>query len=579
LSKVPKHIESIRELRRWRTALEAAGDLAYEWDLATGMVRWIGDPSGFFGSEAEAPRSGEDLNRRLHPEDIERRMRRLGDHIAGLADYDCDFRLRGADGEYVWVQDRGSMRISPSGTPLAFAAALRKISGHKQREAELERRAARDELTGLDNLAGFKAELAEAIHDAARLERSGACIVFGVDGLQMINRAFGYAAGQHALVQTSACIAERAPEGVFLARLGDDRFGAILSGTSSEAAAFAEDVLSNLRSATPRYQGEPLHFTLSAGIMVFPAEGQGAIDILGAAEAALSDAKSAGRDRALFFDAASTHGEVCKASMETGAQIRLALEEDRLRLAYQPIVEAGSGEIRYHEGLLRMVLPDGRVAAAGEFITVAERVGLIRAIDRGVMELAVAELIAYPEVRLSINLSGLTATDGAWLDALSRELRDRRDVAERLIVEITETAAMHDLTQIAEMVDAVRALGCKVALDDFGAGFTTFRHLRSLTIDIVKIDRSFVSGAWRSEESRVFLQTLLGLAKTFGMEVVAEGVEDAEDEEFLIAEGFDCLQGWHIGRPQLEPAWRLAPQDQPVKPSEVVETVGGGYGA
>ena len=579
MSRVPKHIESIRELRRWRTALEASGDLAYEWDLATGMVRWIGDPSSFFGSDAEAPRSGEEFNRCLHPEDLERRMRRLGDHIAGLADYDCDFRLRSADGDYVWVQDRGSMRVSPSGTPLAFAAALRKISGHKQREAELERRAARDELTGLDNLAGFKAELAEAIHDASRLERSGACIVFGVDGLQMINRAFGYAAGQHVLVRTSACISERAPKGAFLARLGDDRFGAILQGSPAAAAAFAEDVLTCLRSATPRFEGEPLHFTVSAGIMAFPAGDQGAIDIIGGAEAALSDAKSAGHDRVLFFDADSTHGEICKASMETGAQIRLALEEGRLRLAYQPIVDAGSGEARYYEGLLRMLLPDGRVVAAGEFITVAERFGLIRAIDRGVMELAIAELIAHPEVRISINLSGLTATDPVWLDGLTAQLQDRRDVAERLIVEITETAAMHDLTQIGAVVDSIRALGCKVALDDFGAGFTTFRHLRSLAVDIVKIDRSFVSGAWRSDESRIFLQTLLGLAKTFGMEAVAEGVEDQRDAEFLTAEGFDCLQGWHIGRPALEPDWRTAPRNQPVKPTQVTDAARSGTSA
>ena len=207
----------------------------------------------------------------------------------------------------------------------------------------------------------------------------------------------------------------------------------------------------------------------------------------------------------------------------------------------------------------------------------AERFGLIRAIDRGVMELAIADLIAHPGLRLSINLSGLTATDPAWLGALESQLRDRRDVAERLIVEITETAAMHDLSQIAAVVDAIKALGCRVALDDFGAGFTSFRHLRSLAVDIVKIDRSFVSGAWRCEESRVFLQTLLGLAKTFGMEAVAEGVEDAEDAVFLTAEGFDCLQGWHIGRPALEPDWRCAAEDRMDEASETAGRARSGY--
>ncbi len=575
MSKVPRHIESIRELRRWRMALEASGDLAYEWDLATGLIRWIGDPAGFFGSISEAPRSGEELNQRLHPDDLQRRMRRLGDHIAGLSNYDCDYRLCGPDGEYVWVQDRGSMRVSPSGTPLAFAAALRQISGHKRREAELERLVAKDELTGLPNLSGFKTALEERIAAAARSGAPAACVIFGVDGLQMINRAYGFATGQHVLLSTSTSIAEQAGEDAFLARLGDDRFGVVFPGEVGAAVNFAEDVLSKLRSATQRLNGEPLHFTVSAGIMPFAQSDLRESDVRGAAEAALSDAKSGGRDRVLVYDAESAHGEICKASLETGAQIRLALEERRLRLAYQPIVDAKSGEVRYYEGLLRMECSDGRIAVAGEFITVAERLGLIRAIDRGVMELAILDLIAHPEIKISINLSGLTATDGDWLDALTRQLRERPDVASRLIVEITETAAMHDLTQISTMVDKVRELGCRVALDDFGAGFTSFRHLRALAVDIVKIDRSFVSGAWRSQESRVFLQTLLSLAKTFNMESVAEGVEDVEDANFLITEGFDCLQGWHIGRPQLDPDWRRESAVHRVKAPEAMTRLRG----
>lgn len=568
MSKVPKHIESIRELRRWRTALEASGDLAYEWDLATGMIRWVGDPANFFGEESGAPQTGEALNNRLHPDDVERRMRRLGDHISGMADYDCDFRLRGTNGEYIWVQDRGSMRLSPNGTPLTFAASLRQIAGQKRREAELEKLVARDELTGLANLSGFLATLSELLQRADRRDSAGACVVFGVDGLQMINRGFGFAAGQRALLDTCAGIQQQIPADAFLARLGDDRFGVIITGEAEEARVYAESVLRCLRSETSRHLDKPLHFTVSAGIAVFPGEEVDAMQILGTAEAALADAKSAGRDRVVVYDGITAEDEDCKASLETGAEIRLALEEGRLRLAYQAVMDADGETVRYYEGLLRMVCSDGRIAVAGEFITVAERFGLIRAIDRGVMELAVADLIAHPEVRISINLSGVTTTDNQWLDALTRQVRGRRDVAERLIIEITETAAMHDLTQIGMVVDAIRELGCKVALDDFGAGFTTFRHLRSLAVDIVKIDRSFVSGAWRNEQSRVFLQTLLSLSKTFGLESVAEGVEEAEDAEFLAAEGFDCLQGWYFGRPELEPEWRQSSSQTPVRPSE-----------
>jgi diguanylate cyclase (GGDEF)-like protein len=469
------------------------------------------------------------------------------------------------------------MRVSPSGTPLTFAASLRQIAGQKRREAELEKLVARDELTGLANLSGFLTTLTERLERFDRRDAWGACIVFGVDGLQMINRGFGFAAGQHVLLNTSTCIRKQAPSDAFLARLGDDRFGVVLAGDSGEAKAYAEAVLRCLRSATTRYQDKPLHFTVSAGISAFPGESVEATQVLGAAEAALADAKSAGRDRVMVYDATSEEHENCKASLETGAEIRLALEEGRLRLAYQPVIAADGKEVRYYEGLLRMVYPDGRIAAAGEFITVAERFGLIRAIDRGVMELAIAELAAHPEIHISINLSGVTATDHEWLECLTRHLKAQPEIAKRLIVEITETAAMHDLTQISNVVDSIRELGCRVALDDFGAGFTTFRHLRSLSVDIVKIDRSFVSGAWRNEQSRVFLQTLLSLSKSFGLESVAEGVEEAADAEFLAAEGFDCLQGWYFGRPQLDPEWRKSPADAPVKPSEKADSLRGEF--
>jgi EAL domain-containing protein (putative c-di-GMP-specific phosphodiesterase class I) len=245
--------------------------------------------------------------------------------------------------------------------------------------------------------------------------------------------------------------------------------------------------------------------------------------------------------------------------MGIGEEVQQALREDRLMLAFQPVVDATGHRTRWYECLLRMRDRAGELVPAGKFIPVVEQLGLMRAIDRHVLDLAIADLAAHPDVTLALNISGLTAADRSWLRALVAHLRGRPEVARRLIVEITETAALHDIEDTARFVAAVRELGCRVAIDDFGAGYTTFRHLKALTVDIVKIDGSFIRHICDSPEDQLFVRNLLSLARAFSLETVAECVEDAPAASFLAAEGLDFLQGWHFGKPEIEPDWRTAP--------------------
>jgi len=176
----------------------------------------------------------------------------------------------------------------------------------------------------------------------------------------------------------------------------------------------------------------------------------------------------------------------------------------------QPIVAAGTREVDHYECLLRLRREDGSLMAAGAFIPVVERTSLMRAIDRRALELAIAELHAVPEIKLAINISGLTAVDRGWLRLLSSLLRGKPELAQRLIVEITETVALQDIEETAHFVNAVRDLGCRVALDDFGAGYTSFRYLKVLSISCVKIDGSFVRGLTDNIDNQLFIRTLLG---------------------------------------------------------------------
>jgi EAL domain-containing protein (putative c-di-GMP-specific phosphodiesterase class I) len=242
-----------------------------------------------------------------------------------------------------------------------------------------------------------------------------------------------------------------------------------------------------------------------------------------------------------------------------GETVRDALSQNRLLFAFQPVVCAASGRIDYFECLLRMREVDDRLVTCGEFIAAIEQIGLIGLIDRFVLERAFAELAAHPGVRLGFNVSGLTACDRPWLRSLMSLLRRQPELAHRVVVEITETAALGDLDESARFVETLRHAGCRVALDDFGAGHTSLRHLQVLAVDTIKIDGSFVRSLADCRENRVILRHLLGLTRGFGLSTIAECVETAEEAALLREEGVGFLQGFHLGRPTIERPWRARP--------------------
>ncbi|MFD1380707.1 EAL domain-containing protein [Fodinicurvata halophila] len=193
---------------------------------------------------------------------------------------------------------------------------------------------------------------------------------------------------------------------------------------------------------------------------------------------------------------------------------------------------------------------------AAKFIPAAEQLGLMRLLDLHVLNLVLADLERYPGITLALNISALTTGDHDRLRSLIRRLHGRPQVARRLIVEITETAALLDVRETAKFVAQVRELGCRVALDDFGAGYSTFHHLKALTVDLVKIDRSFIRDITHSPENQLFLRNLLSLARAFKLETLAEGAEQQEEAAYLAQEGLDMIQGFYFGMPEVAPEWR-----------------------
>jgi EAL domain-containing protein (putative c-di-GMP-specific phosphodiesterase class I) len=232
-----------------------------------------------------------------------------------------------------------------------------------------------------------------------------------------------------------------------------------------------------------------------------------------------------------------------------------ALNERRIALAFEPVVEANSRKIAFYECLMRVQRADGGIAHAHEIIPVAERVGLIRMLDHRMLELVVNELAAVPGLHASVNVSPASAVDPDWWLGLGAMLRANRGAAERLIIEITETAAIQDVDDARGFVTRVKDLGCRIAIDDFGAGHTSFRTLRKLGVDIVKIDGAFVQNLMKSSDDRAFVQTLVDLAGRLGLKTVAEWVQDEEAAKVLSDWGCDYLQGALIGLASNERPW------------------------
>ena len=267
-----------------------------------------------------------------------------------------------------------------------------------------------------------------------------------------------------------------------------------------------------------------------------------------------------GRNKPRIDDRASMSSPlgaaISQADRETIAMVRLALETRQLRLAYQPVVLGSDPQkIAFHEGLIRVLEPSGRIIPARDFITVVEDTEIGRLIDCAALEMGLAALLHHPELRLSINMSARSIGYPKWTRTLRRGLSASSTIGERLILEITESSAMQVPELVIAFMDQLQDQGVAFALDDFGAGMTAFRYFKDFQFDIVKIDGQFIRGIHGDADNQVLTQALASIGRHFDMVVVAESVEEVADAEWLRGKGIDCLQGYLFGAPTVKPDW------------------------
>jgi diguanylate cyclase (GGDEF)-like protein len=372
----------------------------------------------------------------------------------------------------------------------------------------------------------------------------------------MINDSFGFDAGDEVILGVGDRLARTLRGSDVIGRTAGNKFGVILKNCSErEIAVVASRLRAGVRGSGVETRSGLAAATCSVGAVWLPSVAATSQEAMLRAELALDKARANGRDGFALYEVSPQRETARLRQMGIADEVVKALKENRLRLAFQPIVGARSRKPSHYEGLLRLARPDGTILTAGHFVPAAEQMGIVHLIDRFALDATIAELKAHANVTLAVNVSGTAASDPAWLQDFVDTVRGEQAVAARLIVELTETAALHHFEENARFVSQLRELGVRVAIDDFGAGYTSFRNLQMLHVDTVKIDGSYVENLSQSPENQVFVRTLVGLAKSFDIKTVAEWVGSDEDAALLQSFGVDYFQGFFFGEPQINPEW------------------------
>jgi diguanylate cyclase (GGDEF)-like protein/PAS domain S-box-containing protein len=432
--------------------------------------------------------------------------------------------------------DVTSTPIHVDGRPAGAVVVFSDVTERRRMEARLRRLADYDALTGLVNRRRFEQVLADQLDDASG---AGALLLVDLDHFKFVNDSFGHAAGDELIRVVSGVLRREVREDDVLARVGGDEFAVLLRDADrDQAAAIAGRLLDDIERARPR----GLSVSASIGATCFDqAERITAGDLLVAADIALYEAKDAGRGRTAFYSGRAG------ASLTWVERIRTALEQDRLVVHAQPIVDLATGKTVHEELLVRMVDEEGAVVPPSSFLPTAESFGLVGDIDRWVLRQGV-ELAARGRP-VHINLSGQSIGSSELLDDFERWLTETRADPRDIAIELTETLAVANMEQARCFAERLRTLGCRLALDDFGTGFGSFTYLHHLPADYLKIDMEFVRDLAADEGSRRVVDAIVDVARRFGMCTIAEGVEDERTLQILRDAGVDSAQGFFLGRP------------------------------
>jgi len=470
--------------------------------------------------------------------------------VAGLAVTDpIEFRFRHAEGRWIHLEGVGTNLLHETGIG-GLVLTSRDITQRKLAEQRIRHVAHHDALTGLPNRSLLRDRLAQALTRAHQRGELIAVLFINLDRFKTINESLGHGEGDELLKKVASRLRGCLRDTDTIARFGGDEFVAVLAGTEDLPAAVAVQKILQVSSEPYDVAGQPVVVTASVGVAIYPGDGRDPDSLLRNADAAMSAAKATGVGNFRFFT--SDLNARAHESLQIEAGLRAAIQARSFTLAYQPKVDLATREIRGAEALLRWT-HQGRAVPPGEFIPIAEETGLIVPIGEQVLEMACRQCAQWRreglEFPIAVNLSPRQFRQQDLPATIARLLEQTGVPAHCLELEITESTFIDDPAAVAADIANLRQLGVAISIDDFGTGFASLNYIRRFNFDVLKIDRSFIEGIPNEPGHAAIVEAVIMLSNSLGIQVVAEGVETADQVAVLSAYGCKLAQGYFFSPP------------------------------
>ncbi len=535
-----------------RRILDSIGETVYDWDLRTDRINWGPNVVAVLGfNNIEALQTGRGFAECLSHDSEGSRYEAIArsnarDDGRGVAFQIC-YGLIPPDSPReatVWIEDTGRWFAGPDGRPARAHGLVRVITDRYKQERQLAFKSRFDTLTGVLNRASLLEQVNFFYGQAAKRKQSFAALLVAVDNLFMLNRTYGYDVADQVIAGIAKRLRGNCRERDLVARYAGNKFAMVLENCdTAEMTAAAERFIAVVSASPFETTVGPIPASLRIGGVIAPRNGRAVHLLFQHAEEALDLARQSGAARLVAYEPSLAREDSRMKALKVSDEIVSALNDGRIVLALQPLIDSKTGKPALYEALMRLRRPDGQLVLPSSVLPTAEKSGLIQMVDHRVLELALKKLIEDPSMRIAVNMSGRTVRDPDFIARLRAHLGPFPELARRLTVEFTETCAIEDIEATVRAVAEIKKCGSKVAMDDFGAGHTSFKNLRRFDFDMVKIDGAFVQNLARSPDDAFFVRTLVDLARHVGLPVVAEWVEDAETAKILTDWGVEYLQG------------------------------------
>jgi diguanylate cyclase (GGDEF)-like protein len=546
--------------KRFETSLAEAQSLArvgsWEVELPSDTTIWSRELYRQFGFDWDQRPTYEALIGRVHPDDQEPVLQALQTTVANGGPFLIEHRLLLPDGAIRWVRSRGRAEIDASGQPERLLGTSQDITEQKAADDALLHQAVHDRLTGLPNRLLLHDRLGQSLRRLAREPSTVAVIYLDIDRFKVINDSLGRRVGDELLLAMATRLSSFLCPGDTLARAGGDEFVLLCEGLSGEEQAMelTERICSAVAEPVAR-EGGSLVLSVSAGVALATSALVSPDSLLRDAEAAMYGAKRDERAHAAVFSESTRTRAVRR--LDTEISLRESISSGELRVHYQQIVDLLDGHVLGHEALVRWAHPTKGLIGPDQFINVAEETGLIVPLGAFVLREACRQARAFQlrggskwsGLTMSVNLSGGQLGQPDLISLIASALHDAALRAECLQLEMTESVLMDDAANTVTILNALKGLGVRLSVDDFGTGYSSLAYLRRFPVDILKIDRSFVSGLGTQLEESAVASAVVSLADALGLTTVAEGVETTLQRDCLIGLGCSRAQGYLFARP------------------------------